>query len=154
MNLCWQKMLHGWHISKVYLRTKKMTWSHCAESVINTVIPTVDICWLAHLFKPSLSSYFFPCSRTYNGLLLGNHIKSKDCKIGDQLSVSVVSLPFFNKWGALDLGRSCGASKGRAGGTCLVVQWLRLCLPMQGVQVPSLVEELRFHMPQCQKTET
>ena len=31
----------------------------------------------------------------------------------------------------------------------LVVQWLRLCLPMQGAQVRSLLGELRPHMPQC-----
>ena len=28
----------------------------------------------------------------------------------------------------------------------LVVQWLRICLAMQGTQVPSLVWELRSHM--------
>ena len=33
------------------------------------------------------------------------------------------------------------------GGTSLVVQWLRICLPMQGTQVRSLVQELRFHLP-------
>ena len=32
-------------------------------------------------------------------------------------------------------------------GASLVVQWLKLCLPMQGVQVQSLVRELRCHMP-------
>ena len=32
--------------------------------------------------------------------------------------------------------------------TCLVAQWLRFCLPMQGVQVWFLVRELRSHMPQ------
>ena len=32
-------------------------------------------------------------------------------------------------------------------GTSLVVQWLRLCLLMQGVGVQSLVEELRSHRP-------
>ena len=32
-------------------------------------------------------------------------------------------------------------------GTSLVVQWLRLRLPMQGVRVQSLVRELRSHMP-------
>ena len=32
-------------------------------------------------------------------------------------------------------------------GTSLVAQWLRLCLPKQEVQVPSLVGELRSHMP-------
>ena len=28
-----------------------------------------------------------------------------------------------------------------------MVQWLRICLPMQGMQVRSLVGELRAHMP-------
>ena len=36
----------------------------------------------------------------------------------------------------------------------MAVQWLRVCLPMQGVQVRSLVEELRYHIPQGQKTKT
>ena len=31
-------------------------------------------------------------------------------------------------------------------GTSLVVQWLRIHLPVQGMQVPSLVRELRSHM--------
>ena len=30
----------------------------------------------------------------------------------------------------------------------LVIQWLRICLLMQGTQVQSLVQELRSHMPQ------
>ena len=36
--------------------------------------------------------------------------------------------------------------KGRVG-TSLVVQWLRIHLPMQGTQVQPLAEELRSHMP-------
>ena len=32
-------------------------------------------------------------------------------------------------------------------GASLVVQWLRLCLPMRGTQVQSLVLELGTHMP-------
>ena len=39
-------------------------------------------------------------------------------------------------------------------GTSLEVQWLRLRLPMQGVQVRSLVGELRSHVPHSQKTKT
>ena len=39
-------------------------------------------------------------------------------------------------------------------GTSLLVQWLRLRLPMQGVRVQSLVGELRSHMPRGQKTKT
>ena len=39
-------------------------------------------------------------------------------------------------------------------GTSLAVQWLRFHLPMKGVQVQSLVGELRSHMPQGQKTKT
>lgn len=33
-------------------------------------------------------------------------------------------------------------------GTSLNVRWLRLCLPVQGMWVLSLVKELRFYMPQ------
>lgn len=36
-------------------------------------------------------------------------------------------------------------------GTCLVVQWLRISLPMQGTQVQSPVRELRPHMPGATK---
>ena len=38
--------------------------------------------------------------------------------------------------------------------TSLVVQCLGLCLSLQGVQVRSLVRELRNHMPSSQKTKT
>ena len=40
-----------------------------------------------------------------------------------------------------------------AHGTFLVVQWLRLCLPMQGVWVRSLVRQLGSHMPHSQKNQ-
>ena len=39
-------------------------------------------------------------------------------------------------------------------GTSLAVQWLRPHLPMKGLQVWSLLGELRSHMPQGQKTKT
>ena len=39
-------------------------------------------------------------------------------------------------------------------GTSLVVCWLRLCLPMQGVQVRFLVGKLRSHMPVAPKNKT
>ena len=32
--------------------------------------------------------------------------------------------------------------------TSLVVQWLRICLPMQETQVQSLIQKPRSHMPQ------
>ena len=38
-------------------------------------------------------------------------------------------------------------------GAFLVAQWLRLCLPRQGMQLQSLVGELRAHMPHGQKTK-
>jgi len=44
---------------------------------------------------------------------------------------------------------NCQQNKKR--GTSLVIQWLRLHLSMQGVQVWSLVEGLRLHMPHGQK---
>ena len=39
-------------------------------------------------------------------------------------------------------------------GTSLLVQWLRLCLIMQGVWVRYLVGEVRPHMPLGQKIKT
>ena len=41
--------------------------------------------------------------------------------------------------------------KDKSLGVSLVGQWLRPCLPMQGVQVQPLVGELRSHMPFGQK---
>ena len=38
-------------------------------------------------------------------------------------------------------------------GTFLVVQWLRIHLPMQGMQVRSLVGELRSHVPRGNKAD-
>ena len=43
--------------------------------------------------------------------------------------------------------RSCKLTLQNPPGTSLVVQWLRICLPMQGMWVWSLVEELISHMP-------
>ena len=40
-----------------------------------------------------------------------------------------------------------------ADGISLVVQWLRLYLPVQGAQVRSLGRELRSHMPCRQKLQ-
>ena len=34
-----------------------------------------------------------------------------------------------------------------------MVQWLRLCLPIQGVQVQTLARELRSHIPQGQRVK-
>ena len=38
-------------------------------------------------------------------------------------------------------------------GTSLEAQWLRFCLPMQGVQVQFLVREAKPHVPCSQKTK-
>ena len=42
---------------------------------------------------------------------------------------------------------AAGAQKIRWLGTSLVVWWLRICLATQGTPVPSMVGELRSHMP-------
>ena len=48
------------------------------------------------------------------------------------------------QWDGIGVVRETG--KGRAGPS-LVVQWLRLLLPLKEAWVPSLVEELRSHVP-------
>lgn len=44
------------------------------------------------------------------------------------------------------LSINCDYIKDLSDNTSLAVQWLRLCLLMKGVWVPSLVGELRSHM--------
>ena len=39
-------------------------------------------------------------------------------------------------------------------GTSVMVQWLKIYLPKQRVQVQSLVMELRSHMPSSQRNKT
>ena len=41
----------------------------------------------------------------------------------------------------------------RKEGTSLVLQWLRLRLPVKTMQVQSLVRELRSHLPYGQKNQ-
>ena len=65
----------------------------------------------------------------------------------------------FRYYLVLALGHQCQVSKASLAtpfktlslGTSLVVQWLRHRLPMQGVQVQSLVGELRSHMPRAKE---
>ena len=52
-----------------------------------------------------------------------------------------------------DFNQLGGKYKRRVGrGISLVVQQLRPCLPVLGVQVLSLIRQLRSHMPHGQKT--
>ena len=47
-----------------------------------------------------------------------------------------------------------GKKKKGKEGAYLMAQGLRFCLPLQGVQVLSLVGELRSYMPQGEKNKT
>ena len=54
---------------------------------------------------------------------------------------------FQSLWKWLLLSVADTNFKTHESGTSLVVQWLRICLVMQGIGVRALVEELRSHMP-------
>ena len=47
----------------------------------------------------------------------------------------------------------CFTIKHSISGTSLLVQWLRLHLPMQGMRAPSLISELKSRIPQAKKTK-
>ena len=51
------------------------------------------------------------------------------------------------QWGTTSHRSEWPSLKSLQIGPPLVVQWLRICLPMQGMQVQALVRELRSHMP-------
>ena len=66
----------------------------------------------------------------------------KDLKIGSSLIMSGGLLK-LKDWGPDKRRRHTEIQRGE---TSLVVQWIRICLPMQGTRVPTLVRR-RFHMP-------
>ena len=70
------------------------------------------------------------------------------------ISLKFLKQVLCNKWQASLTKKRLLLTSKECGGTSLVVQWLRLCLPMQGVQVRTLIRELRSHMPCGQKSKT
>ena len=61
----------------------------------------------------------------------------------------VLNLHVGVREGSLEFQWAVGISQEKSGrGTSLLVQWLRIHLPMQWIQVRCLVAELRSHMPQ------
>ena len=92
------------------------------------------ICWSRN--KPLPSTLFYGCREYLLSISSLSHpLASSPCQ-PDWCVIPSFSL-FWNE--------VCGTS--------LVVQWLRLCFYMQGVQVHSLVRQLGSHMPQDQKTK-
>ena len=86
---------------------------------------------------------WFPYSRVYSWVKVLAHILSvrwTTCQVSVRLFYSFLEFTFTFK--TLHFR------------TFLVVQWFRLRLPMQGVQVWSLVGELGSYMPPGQKTKT
>ena len=70
---------------------------------------------------------------------------SQSCKI--YLYLSIYISESFHWWFQYTHTHICSSSKTLISGTSLVVQLLRIHLPMQGMWVQSLVGELRSHMP-------
>ena len=68
-------------------------------------------------------------------------------------TISLECQPFPTSPSLSGAGKLTGKN-GTAGGTSLVVQGLRLLLPVQRVWVQPLVGELRSHMPESQKVKT
>ena len=77
-------------------------------------------------------------------LFLGQNVSGLAICSLPETQMSLLSLIYFN--GKQRLETICH-------GTSLVDQWLRLHLPMQGVQVQFLARELRSHMPCGQKNQ-
>ena len=105
-------------------------------------------------------------SRKKKNIFIASSIKDT----GNSLPVQWLGLCTFTAWvqslfGELRSHKMCSVANRqnktpqkiltkKYDGTSLVVQWLRFSLPLQGVQVRSLVGELRSHMPCDQKMKT
>ena len=85
--------------------------------------------------------------------LLGDRGNSGYLSAGFRIEMGTLGSRKPGKTGSGQGGRAddkrLGSSKANKIRTSLlVVQWLRICLPMQGMRVQSLVGELRSHIPQ------
>ena len=92
--------------------------------------------------------FFSLCSASTSGSLSRNSTNCNSLSLGHWLLHLPVGVP-TRPW----LPRTSGSKTGFQG-TSLVVQWLRLHLPMQGVLVQSLAGELGSHMHLGQKKKT
>ena len=107
-------------------------------------LPKTDVCstdW--HPFcKPPL---LHPCLWPHEPLSI---LKPLRCFVAHEY------YSFSLRWTLVTLKQMALGVKNKCIGTCLVVQWLRLQLPLQEVQAWSLFRELRSHMSHGQKVKT
>ena len=105
--------------------------------------PTAQVCLpLLHTSVP-FSSSFLECRPVLSNELTESYQKSGVAVGGSLFCVTRTVLDTakaLGKYLSTELKMVCE-------GTSLVVQWLRIRLPMQGMWVPPLVGELRSHMP-------
>ena len=106
-------------------------------------------------FSPNLK----PKVRNMDLLISPGQAASPGSKTGKELKLC---LEMDGRWGEGECGAGeaeipdrwlcrngrVAAERKPCRGTSLVVQWLRIRLPMQATCVPPLVRELRSHMPQ------
>ena len=94
------------------------------------------------------NSEFTSCYSFFFFKQLGGGQSLLYCKISEfHYSLIIITIYLSpEKWGEKEYSR-------KSWGTSLIVQWLRLCFPMQVVWVQSLVRELRSCIPPNQKVQ-
>ena len=116
-------------------------------------IPTLPLAILMCLFPVIRYNRGYSCSQEFYEsfwriikllglqLCLGN---SLDLHLSQKWGLVWMAPPLTSR---VNSSHRVGSSKETPWGTSLVVQWLRIRLPMWGIRVPSLVRKLRSHMP-------
>ena len=127
-------------------------WILCVHVSVFSHVWLFAILWTVAHQAPLFTGFFqarilewvaMPSSRGFSQPRYWTHISCVSC-IADQL---------FTVWAIGEAKLSSLRLFKVRDGDSLVVWWLRLCLPMQGVQVCSLVRVLRSFRPQIQKTK-
>ena len=117
--------------------TRRLNWH-----LLHLLHWQVDSLPLSHLGNPNIVSIYLYLYHLYlYHLCLSMH------HMYLYLSLSIYISESFHWWFQYTHTHICSSSKTLISGTSLVVQLLRIHLPMQGMWVQSLVGELRSHMP-------
>ena len=103
-------------------------------SVSQVILDLIAICWSAYLLNSSTSIHLTPSAETCDCTeyrVLGRQVRFRWLSFLMQCSGRSVRQKVFKSFR----------------GTSLVVQWVRICLAVQGMKVQPLTGELRSHMP-------
>ena len=138
---------------RVYPYSCPLSW-WCHPTISSSAVPFSSCLSLSHCRSFSLQWVAIPFSRESSRprdwtwiSCIADSLPSEPPGKPKSVPVFYIICKYFLPINRLSFFKKPFLLKSKGFRTSLVVQWLRICLPMQGMQVWSLVKELESHIP-------